>query len=70
MKRAAKRESERLYTVVDTTWGAALIAWTPAGIAKVELPSGTFERVAAKGSDAGTFARPTGFAAHCATASS
>lgn len=61
----AERESRRLYTVVDTTWGAALLAWTPAGIAKVELPGGSFERVAAHGA-AGTFARPTGFAADAA----
>ena len=67
MKRsAAKRESERLYTVVDTTWGAGLIAWTPLGLAHVELPRGTFERVAARGSNIGTFARPTGFAADAA----
>lgn len=67
MKRgAAKKESERLYTVVDTTWGAGLIAWTPSGIAHVELPRGTFERIAARGSSAGTFARPTGFAADAA----
>lgn len=67
MKRsAAKRVTDRLYTVVDTTWGAALIAWTPAGLSHLELPDGAFERVAARGSRAGTFARPTGFAADAA----
>lgn len=62
----AKRESERLYTVVDTTWGAALLAWTSAGLSRVELPGGTFEKVAARGSSTGTFTRPTGFAADAA----
>lgn len=66
MRNTAKRDSERLYTVVDTTWGAALLAWTPAGIARVELPGGSFEKVAAHGSTVGTFARPTGFAADAA----
>ena len=63
----ARRESERLYTIVDTTWGAALLAWTEAGVVKVGLPEGgRFEHAAARGSDIGTYARPTGFAADAA----
>lgn len=67
MGNVAKRESGRLYTVVDTTWGAALLGWTPSGISHFVLPAGTFEKVAASAHDAGTFAaHPSGFAADAA----
>ena len=67
MGNVAKRESERLYTVIDTTWGATLLGWTPAGISHLVLPAGSFEKAAASAHDAGTFAaHPSGFAADAA----